>query len=233
MGASAKKNKQYGMDLTRGPEQKVLLRFAFPFLVSSIIIALYGAVDMFVISYFTSEEIISGVSTGTMVLAIISTFIVGITTGGTVLVGCKTGEKDNEGCARAAGTLMTAGLIMGIALTIAVYETLEPFLNVLFTPEAAMPSARVYIKLVAIGIPFNVGFNIISAIARGLGNSMVPSVIGSIGGALNIALDLIFVGIFGMAADGVAIATTVSQIVAFVIIGVWLLKRKFPFKFTK
>lgn len=233
MSALIKKDKRYGLDLTEGSVQKVLLRFAWPFLVSGIITALYGAVDMFVISYFTTEEIIAGVSTGTMVTTIIYTFIVGISTGGTVLIGRKVGEKDDEGCAKASGTLMTVGLILGVVLTIGLYAVMEPLLKVLHTPEAAMPSARVYVKFVTIGVPFTVGFNVISAIARGLGNSTVPSVIGAIGAVMNIVLDLLFVAVFKMAEDGVAIATSVSQIATFVIIGIWLLKKKFPFAFTK
>lgn len=233
MNKRNKENKQYGLDLTEGSVQKILLRFAWPFLVSGIITALYGAVDMFVISFFTTEEIIAGVSTGTMVTTIVYTFIIGISTGGTVLVGRKIGEKDDEGCAKASGTLMTVGLILGIVLMIALFATVEPLLRVLRTPEPAMPSARVYVRLATIGVPFQVGFNVISAIARGLGNSTVPSIIGALGAVLNIVLDIVLVAVFGMAEDGVAIATSVSQIATLVIIGAWLLRKKFPFRFTK
>ena len=227
------KKKQYGLDLTEGSVQKILLRFAWPFLVSGIITALYGAVDMFVISKYTAQEVISGVATGTMVITLIYTFIIGVCTGGTVLIGRKVGEKDDEGCAKAAGTLMTIGLIMSVVLTIGVFVVLEPVLALLNTPPEAMASARVYVKLAAIGVPFTIGYNIISAIARGLGNSTIPSIIGAIGAVLHIILDFLFVAGFGMAEEGVAIATSLSQVIAFVIIGVWLLKKKFPFKFTK
>lgn len=228
-----KKDKSYGIDLTEGSIQKVLLRFTWPFLVSGLVSALYSAVDMFVISYFTNEATISGVSNGTLLTTIIYTFIMGIGTGGTVLVGRKTGEKDNEGCARASGTFMTVGLIMAIVLTIGIYAGMNPMLRVLKTPEAAMPSAINYVKYVTIGVPFTVGYNIISAIARGLGNSTVPSVVGAIGAFLNIGLDLLFTGAMGMGEIGVAVATSISQLATFVIIGGWLLKKKFPFTFTK
>ena len=233
MSALTKKSKRHGLDLTEGSVQKVLLRFAWPFLVSGIITALYGAVDMFVISHYTQAEVISGVATGTMVIQIVYTFIIAVSTGGTVLIGRKIGEKDDEGCARGAGTLMTLGLILGIALTIGIIAALEPILAVMRTPFDALPSARIYVKLAAIGIPFTVGFNIISAIARGFGNSTVPSIIGAVGAVLHIILAVLFVAVFGMAEDGVAIATSASQVATLVIIGVWILKKKFPFVFKK
>jgi len=227
------KSKRYGIDLTEGSVQKVLLRFAWPFLVSGIITSMYGAVDMFVISRFMSGEVISGVATGTMVVQLMYSFIIAISTGGTVLIGRKIGEKDDEGCARGAGTLMTLGLIIGLALTGLIFIVLEPILGIMRTPVEALSSARVYVKLAAIGIPFTVGFNIISAIARGFGNSTVPSVIGIIGAVLHIILDLLFVAVFGMEEDGVAIATAISQAMTLVIIGIWILKKKFPFAFHK
>ena len=233
MSALAKKNKRYGLDLTEGSVQKVLLRFAWPFLVSGIITAMYGAVDMFVISRYMQGEVISGVATGTMVIQIVYTFIIAISTGGTVLIGRKIGEKDDEGCAKGAGTLMTLGLFLGLLLTGLIFVALEPILKLMRTPVDALPHARIYVRLAATGIPFTVGFNIISAIARGFGNSTVPSIIGVIGAILHIILDLLFVAVLGMEEDGVAIATAISQMTTLIIIGIWILKKRFPFAFHK
>ena len=233
MSALTKKTKRYGIDLTEGSVQKILLRFAWPFLVSGIITALYGAVDMFVISHYTHAEVISGVATGTMVIQIVYTFVIAVSTGGTVLIGRKIGEKDDEGCAKGAGTLMVLGIILSVVLTVGIIAALEPLLVIMRTPVDALSAARVYVRITAIGIPFTVGFNIISAIARGFGNSTVPSIIGAVGAILHIILAVLFVAIFGMAEDGVAFATSLSQIVTLVIIGIWILKKKFPFAFRR
>jgi putative MATE family efflux protein len=225
--------RKYGLDLTQGRISALLPRFAWPFIASGIMSALYGAVDLFVIGYFTPEEIISGVSTGTQVLMIVYTFTIALGTGGTVLVGRRMGERDDAGCARAAGTFMTVGLIAAAAITAAIALTASPMLTLLRTPELARPSAMNYVLFAAIGIPFNFGYSVISAIARGLGNAKVPSIVGGLGAAANIVLDFLFVGAFGWAEMGVALATSLSQLLTFVVIGAWLLKRKFPFPFAK
>jgi putative MATE family efflux protein len=226
-------DRKYGLDLTEGSVKSLLPRFAWPFIASGIVSALYGAVDLFVIGYYTAEEVISGVSTGTQVMMIMYTFTIALGTGGTVLVGRRLGERDYPGCARASGTFMTIGLIVALALTVGIVLALYPLLSVMQTPAAAMPSAVNYVLFAAIGIPFNVGYSVISAVARGLGDAKTPSVVGAVGAAANIALDFLFVGAFGWAETGVALATSISQLVTFVAIGAWLLRRKFPFPFAK
>lgn len=231
-------NKKYGIDLTEGNIAALVIRFAWPFLVAGIINALYGAADLFVISFFSTQEVISGVSTGTQVLQTVFTFTMGIGTGGTVLVGRRFGERDKEGCARATGTFFMVSLIMAIVLTIGVVATMQPVLTLMRTPDGARSSAVNYVIFAAIGVPFAVGFNAISSIVRGLGNSTIPSVIGAIGAIVNIGLDFLLVGPMGMAKAGtaeigVAIATAASQFVTFALIGLWLLKNKFPFPFSK
>jgi putative MATE family efflux protein len=225
--------RKYGLDLTEGSIPALLARFAWPFIASGIVSALYGAVDLFVIGYFTAEEVISGVSTGTQVLMIVYTFTIALGTGGTVLVGRKIGERDYKGCARAAGTFMTIGLIVSVVITAGIALTASALLTVMQTPDAARPSAMNYVLFAAVGIPFNIGYSIISAIARGLGDAKTPSIVGAVGAVANIVLDFIFVGSFGWAETGVALATSISQLVTFVLIGGWLLKRKFPFPFAK
>lgn len=225
--------RKYGLDLTAGSVRALLPRFAWPFIASGIVSALYGAVDLFVIGYFTPEAIISGVSTGTQVLMIVYTFTIALGTGGTVLVGRRMGERDYPGCARAAGTFMTIGLIVAVVLTAGIIASAQPLLTVMQTPGEARPYALRYVLFAAIGVPFNVGYSVISAVARGLGNAKTPSIVGAIGAGANIALDFLFVGAFGWAETGVALATSISQLVTFVVIGAWLLKRKFPFPFSK
>ncbi|MDR3209047.1 MAG: MATE family efflux transporter [Oscillospiraceae bacterium] len=225
--------KKYGLDLTEGRVSTLLLRFAWPFLVSGIISALYGIVDLFVIGQYNAKDVISGVSTGTQVINLVYTATIGIGTGGTVLIGRKIGERDREGCARSAGTFLLIGAMLAVFLTAFVLAVRAPLLTLLQTPDGARPSASRYVIYAALGLPFVVGFNVIGAIARGLGNSRTPSVIGAIGCFLNIGLDFLLVGKFGMAEVGVAVATSISQGATFILIGAWLLKNKFPFPFTR
>ncbi|MDR2357556.1 MAG: MATE family efflux transporter [Oscillospiraceae bacterium] len=227
------KEKNYGLDLTSGRISTLLLRFAGPFLAAGLVTALYGAVDLFVVGQYTDQGVISGVSTGTQIMNIVYSATIGIGTGGTVLMAHRIGERDKAGSARAAGSILLTAAALMVFMTAVMWFLREILLTALDTPEEARPSATNFVKLATIGVPFNVGFNIISSLARGLGNSRAPSIVGAIGCVVNIALALLFVGALRMREIGVALATALAQVTTFTIIGVWLLRKKFPFPFTR
>jgi len=232
------KVKKHGLDLTQGSIPPLVLQFAWPFILSGLMSALYGAVDLLVIGLYMGKEVISGVSTGTMIMNLVYTFCIGLGSGGTVLVGRKIGEKDDKGSASATGTFMTVGLIVSIIVTVAIFFSRGALLSIMKTPAEAIPSANNYLIWTTFGVPFTMMFSVVGAISRGMGNSTVPSMIGIVGGLTNVVLDFVFVGAMrmgeaGTGEIGVALATSISQLVTFVLIGGWLLKKRFPFPFTK
>ncbi|MDR1821987.1 MAG: MATE family efflux transporter [Oscillospiraceae bacterium] len=227
------KKKSHGLDLTQGRVPTLLLRFAWPFLVSGLFSALYGVADTFFIGKYGSEAAISGVGTATQVLNFVYTATIGIGTGGTVLIGRKIGERDDKGAAKAVGSFMAIGVILMVVLTAFIFLMRDPLISVMKAPEDSVAHAVTYVNITVIGVPFLIGFNFISAIQRGMGNSTKPSVVGAVGCVTNIILDYVFAGVLGMGARGVAVATVIAQGVTFVVIGGMLLKSKFPFLFTK
>jgi Na+-driven multidrug efflux pump len=73
----------------------------------------------------------------------------------------------------------------------------------------------------------------IGSLSRGMGNSNAPSIVGAIGCVVNIVLALLLVGALRMEETGVALATVSAQVVTFVVMGAWLLIKKFPFPFKQ
>jgi len=71
------------------------------------------------------------------------------------------------------------------------------------TPEESYQEARDYLDVTLLGTVFIFGYNAFSAILRGFGDSRRPLIFVSIACAINVALDLLFVGVYGMAAKGV------------------------------
>ena len=221
-----------GHDLTQGRVSSVLLRFAVPFVASGMVMALYNIVSMLVVGRFTDSATISGVATGTQIMFPPVAFMMGLGTGGTVLIGRCVGKKDAEAGARAAGSFAVVSAALTVFLTLLMLFCREPLLAVLKTPAEALPSARRYILLCTIGVPFNTAYSMISAVARGTGNSKAPSIAAGISCIVNIALALILVGVFGMAEAGVAVATSAAQFVSFVHMAVWMYRNKLPFPFA-
>ena len=55
-------------DLTKGNIGSTLLRFALPFLFASLLQALYGAADLFVVGQFADSAAVSAVAIGSQVM---------------------------------------------------------------------------------------------------------------------------------------------------------------------
>ena len=75
------------LTLTEGRVSTTILKFAIPFLLASLLQALYGAADLLIVGQFSDTAAISAVATGSQVMQTITGVILGLTTGGTVLIG--------------------------------------------------------------------------------------------------------------------------------------------------
>lgn len=232
-GGDCVRERRGGIDLTQGRISSVLVKFAWPFVAANLVTALHGMISLLVVGQFTNRDVISGVATGAQIMSPILSFIMGMGTGGTVLIGRCIGEKDDEAGTKAVGSFSIVSVIVIVFLTLFMLVCREPLLKLLQTPMQAMPSASSYVLLCTIGVPFNIAFGMISAIARGIGNSRTPSIAAGIGCAVNITLSLLLVGVFKLSAAGAAIAASVAQFSSFIFMALWLYTRKLPVPFTK
>lgn len=218
--------------LTEGGVLHVLLRFSVPFLIANIIQALYGAVDLMVIGRYCAPESVAAVSTGTQVTQIITSIISGLTLGSTILVGKYTGMQDEDQTRKTIGTTLTVFAGVAAILTVLVLWLAGPVLEVLKTPEASFSLAREYVTVCGYGIFFICGYNAISAILRGYGDSRRPMLFVALSCILNIIGDVLLVKYAGMGVRGVALATILSQGVSMAVALIYLNRSNFIFKFT-
>lgn len=217
--------------LTEGSVLKTLLRFALPFLLANVLQSLYGAVDLFVVGQYCSAESVAAVSTGTQVTQIITSLITGLTLGSTILIGEHTGAGRQEQVRRTIGTTLTAFAAVAIALMIAMLVFLKPLLTLLRTPAESFELTARYVSICAMGNLFICGYNAISAILRGCGDSTRPMYFVGIACALNIAMDFLFVRFCGLGVGGTALATVLAQAFSMVFAIAYLKKKQFLFDF--
>ncbi len=219
-------------NLTEGNVLSVLLIFAVPFVIANVIQALYGAVDLLIIGRYCTPESVAAVSTGTQVTQIITSMITGLTLGGTILVGKYTGMKEENEVRKTIGTTLSVFGIVALILTVVMLISIPTILRLLKTPEESFELADLYVRICSCGIFFICGYNAISAILRGYGDSKRPMMFIGLACVLNIVGDVVFTGILGMGVAGVAIATIGSQAVS-MICAIWYLNRnQFIFTFT-
>ena len=210
----------------------VVFRFAMPFLVANILQALYGAVDMFVVGHYADSAALSAVSVGSQVMQTFTSILMGLTTGGTVLLGQRVGAKDGKGAANAVGAMVALFSVVAVVLTVGMFFTSEPFVHLLQTPEAAVPHAVTYVSICVLGLPFITAYNTIASIFRGLGDSKRPMICIAAACLINVAGDFLLIGGLGLGAKGAAIATVVAQGCSVVVALLLLARRGMPFPFA-
>ena len=220
-----------GLDLTEGPVAGTLIRFALPFLAANILQSLYGAVDLFVVGLYCNAESVAAVSTGTQVTQIVTSLITGLTLGSTIIIGEYMGERDMDKVRQTIGTTLTVFLIVSAAITFLLIFFLDGILVLLRTPSESFELTKEYVLICASGCVFICGYNAISAILRGYGDSTRPMIFVLIACVINIGLDFLFVAVIPMGVGGTALATVLSQALSMITAIIYLKKKDFIFDF--
>ena len=220
-------------NFTQGNILTSLVRFALPVLAALFLQTMYGAVDMLVVGQFATAADVSAVSTGSWLMQLITSFVVGIAMGTTVLLGRRLGEGKPEEAGKIIGASIVLFAIIGVAITFFMELCAVPVAQMMRTPAEAFDATVLYVRICSAGSVFIVAYNVLGSIFRGIGDSRMPLVTVAIACVFNIAGDFLLVGVFGMATAGAAIATVLAQALS-VIISVLIIRRqKLPFTFRR
>lgn len=203
-------------DFTTGHEGKLILQFATPMLLGNIFQQLYNVVDSIVIGNYLGKEALAAVGASFPFIFLLISMIIGIASGSTIIISQYYGAKNMDKVRRAIDTLYIFLFFASVAVSIIGISLSGPVFRLIDLPEEAIPSAVTYMNIYIGGIVFAFGFNGISAILRGLGDSRTPLYFLVTATLVNIGLDLLFVIVFKWGIAGVAWATVISQAGAFI-----------------
>lgn len=217
--------------LVNGPIIPTLLKFAAPFLLASILQALYGAVDLLVVGQFADSAGVSAVAIGGQVMQTITGIVLGISTGGTVVIGQFVGARRRKDAAVAVGNLTALFLVIAAVLTAVMLVFVKPITGIMQTPPEAFDYTIQYITVCSLGVPFIVGYNGVSGVFRGFGDSKSPLYFIALACVINIGLDLLLIAVFHMGAAGAAIATVTAQGISFLAGILYMMKKGLPVPF--
>jgi len=218
-------------DLTGGNVVRLLLKFAMPLFASNALQAVYNIVDMVVVGQFIGGAGMSAVSIGGEVLHLLTFVAMGFSSAGQVIVAQNVGAGDMERVRRTIGTMFTFLLSASLVISVGCYCVRDWMLECLNTPAESYAFTMDYTVTCIVGLVFIYGYNIVSAILRGMGDSRRPFMFVGIAAVTNIVLDLLFVAVFGMEVFGAALATVISQGLSFVIALLYLYRNKESFGF--
>ena len=217
-------------DFTHGDITKQLLIFAWPLFLSNLLQVVYNMVDMMVVGNIIGKSGISSVSIGGDVTNLLTLVVMGFSSAGQVLIARYVGGGERHKIGRFVGTMSSFLMFCAILLSIVGLSFQDVILKLMNTPPEAYQGAIGYSVVCMSGLIFIYGYNIVSAVLRGMGDSKHPFIFISIAAIINLALDFVFVAGLKMGAVGAALATVFSQAISFISCSVFLVKNADKFE---
>ncbi len=215
------------MNMTKGSEFRLIIFFSLPLLLGNIFQQFYNVFDSIIVGQVIGKEALAAVGASFPVLFLLIAMIMGITMGTTVLISQYFGAGDIEKVKLTIETSYIFLFVTSLMMTVLGLFFSGSILHLLNTPAAVFDNAKIFIDVMLYGLIFLFGYNSISAILRGLGDSKTPLYLLIASTVINIILEILFVIVFRFGILGAGIATVIAQGVSF-IGGLYYLKRKNP-----
>ncbi|MDY4969433.1 MAG: MATE family efflux transporter [Lachnospiraceae bacterium] len=226
-----KEQKSMVKDLTSGSVPVLLLSFAAPLFVSNALQAIYNIVDMIVVGQVIGKTGMSAVSIGGNVLQIMTFIAMGFSSAGQILIARSVGQRNMDQVRKIIGTLFTVLFFIALAIAAACFCIRHHLLSWINTPAEAFDYTMDYTMICILGLVFIYGYNCVSAILRGMGDSKRPFIFISIAAVMNTVLDIFFVAVLKMEVTGAALATVIGQAFSFLFAISYLYRNRESFGF--
>jgi len=223
--------KTLAKDFTAGNVAKQMLLFAIPFMASNALQVFYSTIDMIIVGKYVGNPGLSAVSQSSQILNFATMICFGFSNAGQVLVSQALGAGKRKELNRIIGTLFSLIAVLAVVLTALILGIRVWIMDVMNIPEESYAYAMDYLMICGAGLFFTAGYNMVSAVLRGMGDSKRPFLFIGLASAVNLVLDILFTGILGWEVAGAAWATIIGQGASFLFSLVYLYCRKESFGF--
>ena len=215
------------LTLTEGPIFTRLLTYVLPIILTGVLQVAYNMADNIVVGRYSGDPNALGAVGSTATFAnLIVNILIAFGSGAGVVVAQFYGAKNDREVSRTVHTTMALSVVGGLGLMVLSFVLAIPILNFMGTQEVFFDGALLYMRILCIGIPASSIYNFGASVLRSVGDSKTSLYVLSVSGIVNVGLNLLFVCVFGMAVDGVALATVVSQYISAISVVVVLMKRR-------
>ena len=223
--------KSLSRDFTNGSIAKQLLLFSLPFMASNALQVIYSTIDMIIVGIYVGTAGLSAVSQSSQILNFATMVCLGFSNAGQVLIAQALGAGKRREMNDVIGTLF--GYIVAIAVLLSgiILICQTWILDVMNIPPESYEMARTYLVICGAGLFFTAGYNMVSAVLRGMGDAKRPFLFIGIASVVNLVLDIIFTGVLGLGVAGAAWATIIGQAVSFIFSIFYLFRRRESFGF--
>ena len=201
-------------NMTVGSVRRAIVSFAMPIFLSQLFQQLYNTADSVIVGNLLGKQALAAVSSSASLIQLLTALMIGIALGAGVVISRHFGAEDYDTLSRAIHTTAAFGIIAGAALTVLGVLLSPALLRWMGTAPDVMDGSVAYFRNYFLGSMAVMLYNVFTGIMNALGDSRRPLYYLMLSSALNIALDLLFIGVFHLGVGSAAVATVISQAVS-------------------
>ena len=198
-------------DMTVGRPLPLIVSFALPLMVGNVFQQLYTVVDTMVVGKGLGVDALAALGATDWLYWMVLGMIQGVTQGFGILMAREFGARQLEKLRCVVGSSLVLSALCALVLLGIFQWAAEPVLRLLKTPAAILPWALQYLRVMLLGIPIVMAYNLLSCILRSLGDGKTPLIAMIVAALANVVLDLLFVLVFQWGVRGAAAATLIAQ----------------------
>ncbi|MDE6846448.1 MAG: MATE family efflux transporter [Lachnospiraceae bacterium] len=201
-------------NMTDGKPASLIFTFALPLMIGNVFQQLYTVVDTMVVGKGLGVSALAALGAADWMNWLMLGIIQGITQGFGILMAQEFGAGKYDDLRKTIGCSIALSLISAILLLCVGQAVARPVLELLQTPSAIIDNSLLYLRIMYLGIPVVMSYNLFATILRSLGDGRTPLHAMIVAAITNIVLDLLFVLILGFGISGAAVATLIAQLVS-------------------
>lgn len=215
---------------TAKPLWKSFLRFLAPLMLSNALQSLFGTVSKVYLGQMIGVDALAAVSTFFPVFFFLFAFVMGLSTGATVLIGQAFGAGEHGKIKIVEGTTLAVGLLLSISVGLVGGLFSRQLMMALATPADILDPASAYARIMLLTMPLGFIFLLMTAMIRGVGDAVTPLLALALSTAIGLILTPMLIhGVFGLPATGItspAWAAATSNAVTLLVLAAYLRRKK-------
>lgn len=200
--------------MTQGNPGKLILTFALPLMAGNVFQQLYTVVDTMVVGKYLGVGALAALGASDWMNWMMLGIVQGFAQGFAIRMAQEFGAGKYDSLRKVIGNSGILALISSLILVVIGQLTAHPVLVLLQTPDDIMGDALLYLRIMFLGLPIVMAYNLFASILRSLGDGQTPLRAMVVASITNIVLDLLFVLIFHWGIAGAASATLIAQLVS-------------------
>ncbi len=197
-----------------GKPTRLIFAFALPLVVGNVFQQLYTVVDTMVVGKYLGVSALAALGAADWMNWMMLGIVQGFTQGFAILMAREFGAGEYGRLRDVIGNSAVLSALFSLLLVGLGQATARPVLLLLQTPQDILPGALLYLRIIYLGIPIVMAYNLLACVLRSLGDGKTPLQAMAVASLTNIVLDVLFVMVFQWGIAGAASATLIAQLIS-------------------